>query len=126
MRIVRSEKLWQALALLLVIIFFGCRLIPRRGISQECCDEIIQYGWSRGEVEGLLGEPMPQKVETRGITSITYFSMGGVWRDEDGNEIHVCFYGPGYSATSAEFIPSKLSFFEKIKGRIERRFPAIF
>jgi hypothetical protein len=91
-------------------------------ITQENCDK-IQGRWSREQVVSLIGNP------TNGAFSYL------IWEDEDGNSIFVEFSIPpippfwpeqvGF-VTKKRFVPTKLSFFERVKRRVERRIRALW
>jgi hypothetical protein len=95
---------------MLVAVCAGYLLVTaeRSRIAQENCDK-IQLGWSLEQVIGLLGNPLDSG-----------FS-GLFWTDVDGNGIFVQFMpGQVERVMYKSFVPTKLSFLERVKRRIER------
>jgi hypothetical protein len=57
---------WAGAAFILVVILAGYLLIPEPRISQANCDR-IQNGWSKKEVEQLIGECSSWKKDHGGL-----------------------------------------------------------
>jgi hypothetical protein len=116
---------WAGAGFMLVAVVAGCLLIPVQGarITQESCDK-IEIGWSREQVVSLLGKHTVWEYWERGPRPIQ-LSAGETWWDEDLNQITVVFrmedgVEPLHVADK-QFVPTRLSLFECIKRRVERR-----
>ncbi|HEV3448750.1 MAG TPA: hypothetical protein VG099_29200 [Gemmataceae bacterium] len=110
---------WAWMAFMLVALLAGYLLIPfsEGALSQAACDR-IQFGMTFEQVKSFLGDDGPGSLhETSRIVS---------WYDDDVNRITVAFEGRQRGVTKKEFYPTKLSFFERMKRRIERRIRAIW
>jgi hypothetical protein len=117
--LLKQGRVWQALTLVFAALFLTCLLFGRPRISSENCDK-IQIGWSRAQVENLLGlGVMPRYPDRSGV----FFSLEMVWSDEYGNEIHVCFDRED-GVTHKRFIPTQLSFQERLKRFFKHRIPS--
>jgi hypothetical protein len=118
---------WAGTGFMLVAVCAGYLLIPveKRRITQENCDK-IQLGWSWEQVVDLLGiQEQARKHELSAHVSVMRW-----WEDEDGNGIRVVFESENGFNSSAltikEFIPTTLSFGERIRRRVERRIRAFW
>jgi len=110
---------------MLVAVCAGYLLIPveRPRITQENCDK-IQDGWSPEQVVSLLGE---HEVPDYGDCGPGLVMLGLVWYDQDGNAIVVNFkMNDALHVTSKEFRETKLSFYERMKRRVEHRVRALW
>jgi hypothetical protein len=108
------------------VLVAGYLLIPvgEGRISQASCDR-LQLGWSPHQVASLLREN-----EFLGSGRVQEpIAIGLSLGDEDGNRIEVGFATFNGSdqlrLTRKKFVPTNLSFLERVKGRIERRLKAM-
>src|SRR5216684_1356721 len=107
---------WSAAVFALVAVVMGYLFIPvQQRISQANCDR-IQLGWSAEQAQELLGQPEEFVAE---MSSPIRDWNAMVWQDEYGNAIFGYFDKRGMCAKS--YLPSELSFSEKLKRRIERQ-----
>jgi hypothetical protein len=112
--------------LLLVVVGAGYLLVPvgEGRISQATCEK-IRLGWTREQVTELLRS-------ANYVVPIVYGDnpVGVAWLDEDNNRIEVYFESqPGtrsLEVTRKNFVPSKLSLFERIQLRFQRRIHALW
>jgi hypothetical protein len=112
---------WGGAAFTLVVVVMGYLFIPvQQRISQANCDR-TQLGWSLGQVKEVLGEPEEFVAE---ISAPIRDWNAIVWQDEDGNAIFAYFDERGMCAKN--FLPSELSFSEKLKRRIRRQIRPIW
>jgi hypothetical protein len=121
---------WAGTGFMLVAVCAGYLLIPveKARITQENCDK-IQEGWSPEQVVSYLGKPqfgelpLPADCDPERRSWVSVY-----WCDEDGNAILVAFNMNEVEprVASKEFGQSPLSFFERMKGRIERRIRALW
>jgi hypothetical protein len=116
--LLRCWWFWAGAGFMLVAVVVGYLVIPvdEGRISQANCDR-IQLGWTLEDVKSLSGEPT------------FYFVFDGsrngfYWFDDDGNMIRATIGLQGVA--EKEFVPTTLSFFERVKRRIERRIRAIW
>jgi hypothetical protein len=128
---IQDEMSWAGPAFMLVVVCAGYLLIPveKARITQENYDK-IQEGWSEKQVEDLLGSCTlhGNVIALSGRT----LRMGGInprlfikiWSDDDGNLIRVWF--DSGCVTVKDFTASNLSFWEKMKGRVQRRLKAVW
>jgi len=114
---------------MLIAVSAGYLIIPVEAarISRENCDK-IQLGWSPEQVMRLLGEQhvlrswWPEREADLQLT----------WCDRDDNRIQVYFrlmdVGVGVAAavSEKEFVPSKLSFYERTRRRVSQRVRALW
>jgi hypothetical protein len=115
------KRKWRLLfgVFVLAVLGTGWLLVPFEvpRITQTNCDR-IQVGWSRQQVEDVLCKgylPLPQISPDRLIAS---------WSDDEGNEIVVGFNASNTVAYKG-FYPTKLSLWERMQRRIQRRLPAL-
>jgi hypothetical protein len=114
---------WAGAGFMLVAIVAGYLLIPvaEGGISQTSCDK-IQLGWTAKQVHDFFGDcdigGSGFVVDVRDTDGIDLFWLTS-WADEDLNAINVYFHNGRVS--EKRFIPSQLSFLERIRNRIQRR-----
>jgi hypothetical protein len=115
---------WGGAGFMLVAVCAGYLFIPaeKARITQENCDK-IQEGWSPEQVVSLLGEhEVPDYGHGPGVVM-----LGLVWYDQDGNAVVVKFkMNDALHVTSKEFRETKLSFYERMKRRVERRLQALW
>jgi len=124
---------WTGAGFMLVAVVAGYLLIPVEEplISQATCDR-IQRGWTVGEVisllgeNGLVGDNGNGLVE--GIDGVGGFEMPCLrwwaWHDDDDNVIVVRFSEQGVA--TKHFVASRLSTYERMKRRVERRIRALW
>src|SRR5438105_1747032 len=112
------RRRWVVGALLLLAVVGGGYLLVPVGegrISQPTCDK-LEFAWPPEKVLPLLGD------ENRRLTDDDWQSFR---EDEDGNRILLKFER-GKGLTQKSFTPTKLSFFELVKGRVSRRIHALW
>jgi hypothetical protein len=116
----KRKWLWLLALAIPVIIGAGYVLVPLKEsrISQVNCDK-IQEGWSEKQVEDLLGS-----CTFHDMPVINPCLVSKIWSDDDGNLIGV-FFDNG-SVYGKDFAASDLSFWEKMKGRIQSRLRALW
>ncbi|HEV3447116.1 MAG TPA: hypothetical protein VG099_20925 [Gemmataceae bacterium] len=118
---------WGGTAFMLVAVCAGYLLIPvgEGRISQANCDN-VRLGMRGEQVIELLGDGqlrgMDQLIESLGADVDLIWETS--WTDEDLNEIEVDFLNG--RVTRKLFVPSSLSFLERMKRRIERRIRALW
>jgi hypothetical protein len=118
---------WAGTGFMLVAVCAGYLLIPveKARITQENCDK-IQEGWSPEQVVSLLGEhTLPQNRKCEPGREV----LAGLLWYEDGNSIVVKFKMNDvepFHGTGKEFRETKLSFYERMKRRVERRVRALW
>jgi hypothetical protein len=122
-RLFRRGWLW-ATVLLPAVVGAGYLLVPVGAgrISQATCDK-IQVGWRSEQVMELLAPSDALNILWPGPKAVTT-PLGYYWDDEDGNVI-VVWYRDG-CVSGKKFEPTKLSFFELVKGRVSRRIRALW
>jgi hypothetical protein len=115
--------------LLLAVVGGGYLLVPATEgrISQASCDR-IQLGWSFTQVANLLGENRAaNQLQRKPLPDV---SVGVAWYDEDSNRIEVYFQsqpaGGSLEVTQKKFVPTGLSFFERMQARLQRRIRALW
>jgi hypothetical protein len=118
---------WAGAGFMLVAVCAGYLLIPvgECRISQANCDN-VRLGMRGEQVIELLGDGqlrgMDQLIESLGADVDLIWETS--WTDEDLNEIEVDFLNG--RVTRKLFVPSSLSFLERMKRRIERRIRALW
>jgi hypothetical protein len=125
-RLLKRWWFWAGAGFMLVAVVAGYLVIPvgEGRISQASCDR-LQLGWSPHQVASLLREN-----EFLGSGRVQEpIAIGLSLGDEDGNRIEVGFATFNGSdqlrLTRKKFVPTNLSFLERVKGRIERRLKAM-
>ena len=114
------KRRWVLGALLLfAVVGAGYLLVPvgEGRISQATCDK-LEFGWPPEKVLPLLGEKCD-------LSNDDWQTLARFREDEDGNRILLNFER-GKGLTQKSFTPTKLSFFEVVKGRVERRVRALW
>jgi len=125
---------WGGIGFMLIAVCAGYLQVTaeRSRITQENCDK-IQLGWSREQVIGLLGNSIDSGfsglywTDVDGNRIFIQFMPGQVervryWTDVDGNRIFVQFMpGQVERVRYKSFVPTKLSFSEGVRRRIERQ-----
>jgi hypothetical protein len=114
---------WAGTGFMLVAVVAGYLLIPvgEGRISQAACDR-IQIGMTHEQVCELLHEKHVLNV----------ILLRDFWGDDDGNSIEVNFDGEQIHGTEPigvirkEFRANQVSFYERMKRRIERRIKALW
>jgi len=120
----KRKWLWLLALAIPVIIGAGYVLVPVNGsrISQANCDK-IPVGTSAEQLGQLLGACDMRGsgfvLDVRDADGKIDLYWQTSWADEDFNEIAIDFHNGRVSGKL--FIPSQLSFLERIKRRIERR-----
>jgi hypothetical protein len=123
----RRRWLFLFAVVVLAVLGAGWLLIPFESprISQANSDK-IQLGWSEEQVSELLGPyTFFCTLDTLGTIGAAATSSTTHWRDVDGNSIEVLWVesrGESRGVTGKTFTPSELSFLQKMKQRVERRF----
>ncbi|HEV3082378.1 MAG TPA: hypothetical protein VGY66_21520 [Gemmataceae bacterium] len=87
-RLAKIRQFWPAILFVFVAMAVGYLLIPVRGsrIGKLTCDK-IQVGWSKENVEALLG---PQSYPPKGFDKFAEQRIA-VWQNDDGDRIMVLF-----------------------------------
>jgi hypothetical protein len=122
-----KRQLFLLFGVFVAVLAAGWLLIPFDAprISQANCDK-IQEGWSEKQVEDLVGSYTLCIGEGGGMIGsvVQRSSDSKMWRDGDGNSIHVSFNNE--RVTDKSFAASELSFSEQMKARIQRRLKAVW
>ena len=119
---------WAGMGLVLVAVVGSYLLLPDPRISLASCRK-IQRGWSTEQVVNLLGKPQFGELPLPADCDPERQSwVNVIWCDEDGNVILVTFNMDEVEprVASKEFGQNQLSFFERMRGRIERRIRALW
>jgi hypothetical protein len=118
---------WCGTGLVLVTVVGSYLLLPDPRISLASCRK-IQRGWSTEQVVNLLGNPQSPLPLAANCDPERRSGVSVIWCDEDGNAILVNFNMNEVEprVLSKGFDQSPLSFFERMKGRIERRIRALW
>jgi hypothetical protein len=118
---------WTGAGFMLVAVCAGYLLIPVSvhdgRIGEVTCNR-IQLGTDLWSVLEMLGRKYNRLTRSDGPPVL--LTLG--WEDEDGNEILVTVERdrPTLPVTAKSFVPTKLSFLELTKRRIERRIKALW
>ena len=116
------------MGLVLVAVVGSYLLLPDPRISLASCRK-IQRGWSTEQVVNLLGKPQFGELPLPADCDPERQSwVNVIWCDEDGNALIVSFKMNEVEPHVAMkgFSQTSLSFFERMKGRIERRVRALW
>jgi hypothetical protein len=119
---------WAGTGFMLVAVVAGYLLIPAGRISQATCDK-IQRGWSTEQVVNLLGKPQFGELPLAANCEPGRRSgVSVIWCDEDRNAILVNFNMNEIEphVMGKIFDQTSLSFYERMKGRVERRVRALW
>jgi hypothetical protein len=117
-----SRRSWLlASVLLAAVIGAGYLLVPVREsrISRANCDK-IQVGWTKTQLEALLGDAAEQLF----LLTTNPVLVEASWQNDDGDEIKVTF-DRSVRTMRKRFTPTTLSLFEVAKRRIVRRLRAL-
>jgi hypothetical protein len=104
---------WTGTAFMLVAVCAGYLLIPfhESPITEAICNK-IERGWTQRQLANFLLD--------HNMYPVGFGERAAMWLDEDRNVIWVEF-DQNNCATRAYYEPTKLSFSERMKRRIERR-----
>jgi hypothetical protein len=119
--------LWAGFGFMLVAVCAGYLLIPvpvHEGLISEATCNRIQLGTDLRNVVEMLGWRRPD----RSADGPARGQMTWAWEDEDGNLLSVTFEydKPTHPVTAKSFVPTKLSFLELTRRRVERRIRALW
>jgi hypothetical protein len=112
----RRKRLLLFGVFVVAVLAAGWLLIPFEAprISQANFDK-IQQGWSLEQVEELLG---------KGFMDSSRISGYVTWFDDDGNSIWVLLFDA--RVQSKAFKSTDRTFFQRTKGRVERRLQTLW
>jgi len=109
---------WAGTGFMLIAVCAGYLLIPVESarITKANCNK-IQLGSTMEEVASLLGENVVGGID--GVGSFDVPWRWFAWFDDDANMIEVTFSDQGVQ--TKHFVAGRLSIYERMKRRIERR-----